>query len=830
MSCESVAPPTDRSSEPSLSAAESCPPATCLTVVVSGTDSTPSCPSSPLSGSTHTITMSTRTTRFATFDDVSTVMTRASHTNLTPYTEEKAIYEHAQNVEVEEEDDDDDESDDEEDDEESEDSEDSEDDVPLAALLNKQAESNSAAKAEVAEGDGVDYDDISLEALQKMAVNRTDAAVAGVKKKRSSSSSSSSSSSKTSKKRAASSSSKSSKRKAPDTSSATKKEPTKRSRTAKKEESPAHRWWAEDSNRPKGHNWVTLRHSGVLFSAPYQPHNVPLIYDGKRIALTPLQEEFATYYAQYLSTQHVKNPRFNENFFKDWQLYLNEGGKHPVIRSMKKCDFSLIHAHVMEQREQRRNRSKEEKAAERVLRQDEMEKYGYAMVDGRREKMASFRVEPPGLFLGRGDHPLTGKIKRRSTPEDVILNLDKDAPVPPAPGGGSWKEIVHNPTVTWLAEYRDHISNHRKYVWLSASSRVKGQADMKKFETARKLRRKINKIRRQARKNMKSDDVRKRQLGVATWIIDKLALRVGNEKGEDEADTVGCCSLRVEHVSCIDDKAYKIRMDFLGKDSMRYLRDHIVDPLVYSNLKQMIADGDPKDPLFDRLNTTYLNNHLKTYMPGLTAKVFRTYNASQTLQDELSKTLPESLSVDEKVLEYNRANREVAILCNHQRSLPPKHNEQMEKLRATLAEVNADIKKCRHRKRKIEKGTFVPPAKPSRKKDDEKKDDEKEKKKDDEKEKKKGKTKKPDRFPTTVLRCEKMIERLQARVKKIETKLIEKDELKTIALGTSRLNYLDPRISIVWCRKNKVPISRIFTKTLRDKFSWALEVEDDWVF
>jgi DNA topoisomerase IB len=58
----------------------------------------------------------------------------------------------------------------------------------------------------------------------------------------------------------------------------------------------------------------------------------------------------------------------------------------------------------------------------------------------------------------------------------------------------------------------------------------------------------LQKIRKHARKNMKSDDLRKRQLGVATWIIDKLALRVGNEKGSDEADTVGCCSLRVEHV------------------------------------------------------------------------------------------------------------------------------------------------------------------------------------------------------------------------------------------------------------------------------------------
>jgi DNA topoisomerase-1 len=35
--------------------------------------------------------------------------------------------------------------------------------------------------------------------------------------------------------------------------------------------------------------------------------------------------------------------------------------------------------------------------------------------------------------------------------------------------------------------------------------------------------------------------------------------------------------------------------------------------------------------LFDKLDTTKLNLHLKAIMPGLTAKVFRTYNASITL-------------------------------------------------------------------------------------------------------------------------------------------------------------------------------------------------------
>jgi len=43
--------------------------------------------------------------------------------------------------------------------------------------------------------------------------------------------------------------------------------------------------------------------------------------------------------------------------------------------------------------------------------------------------------------------------------------------------------------------------------------------------------------------------MRVRQRAVALYFIDKLALRAGNEKDDDQADTVGCCSLRVEHIT-----------------------------------------------------------------------------------------------------------------------------------------------------------------------------------------------------------------------------------------------------------------------------------------
>lgn len=45
---------------------------------------------------------------------------------------------------------------------------------------------------------------------------------------------------------------------------------------------------------------------------------------------------------------------------------------------------------------------------------------------------------------------------------------------------------------------------------------------------------------------------------------------------------------------------------------------------------------------------------------------------------------------------------------------------------------------------------------------------------------------------------QKALERLQEQLQKLEIQETDKDENKTIALGTSKLNYLDPRISVAW--------------------------------
>lgn len=140
-------------------------------------------------------------------------------------------------------------------------------------------------------------------------------------------------------------------------------------------------------------------------------------------------------------------------------------------------------------------------------------------------------------------------------------------------------------------------------------------------------------------------------------------------------------------------------IDLAGKDSIRYYNEVPVEKRVFKNLQLFMENKSPGDDLFDRLNTTVMNKHLNELMEGLTAKVFRTYNASWTLQQQLDKLTDPNDMEAEKILAYNRANRAVAVLCNHQRSVPKTHAKSMENLKVkieakkeTIAEAELQVK------------------------------------------------------------------------------------------------------------------------------------------
>ncbi|WJX43686.1 DNA topoisomerase 1 alpha [Trifolium repens] len=543
--------------------------------------------------------------------------------------------------------------------------------------------------------------------------------------------------------------------------------------------------------------WTTLVHNGVIFPPPYQPHGVKMLYKGKPVDLTPEQEEVATMYAVMRDTDYMQKDKFKENFWNDWRKVL---GRNHVIQNLKDCDFTPIYDWCQSEKEKKKQMTTEEKKALKEEKLKQEEKYMWAIVDGVKEKVGNFRVEPPGLFRGRGEHPKMGKLKKRIHPRDITINIGKDAPIPECPiPGERWKEIRHDNTVTWLCYWSDPINPKLfKYVFLAASSSLKGQSDKEKYEKARLLKDYIENIRTAYTKDFTSKDITKQQIAVATYLIDKLALRAGNEKDDDEADTVGCCTLKVENVT--REAPNKLQFNFLGKDSIKYENTVEVELPVYNAILKFQKDKGPSDDLFDMLDTNKLNAHLKELMPGLTAKVFRTYNASFTLDDKLAKDTKDG-DVAEKMVVYNHANKEVAIICNHQRSVSKSHSAQMTKLNEKIDELQAVLKELKVDLDRARKGK--PPTKSSD-----------------------GKSKR-NLAPEAL---EKKISQTNAKIVKMQRDMRTKEDLKTIALGTSKVNYLDPRITVAWCKRHEVPIEKIFNKSLIAKFAWAMDVDPDFRF
>ena len=559
------------------------------------------------------------------------------------------------------------------------------------------------------------------------------------------------------------------------------------------------KWWEEEP-LPKGVKWLTLEHEGPLFPPVYDPLpiDVKFLYKGKHMKLSPLSEEIAGFYSKMLDHEYTQKDIFNINFFTDWRKYMTKE-ESTLIKKLEDCDFSQMHKHFQFVSDQRKLLSKSDKEQIKIENNLLQNKYGYCYIDGHKQKVGNYRIEPPGLFRGRGDHPKQGRLKNRIKAEDVIINLGKDAKVPVPPPFQKWKKVQHDSTVTWLACWIENITGNYKYIMLNPTSRLKGEKDWQKYETARKLKTHVSRIREDYFVGLKSREMFIRQRSVALYLIDRLALRAGNEKDADEeADTVGCCSLRVEHIQLYEDlerSKYVVEFDFLGKDSIRYQNRIPIDKQVFKNLQLFIKNKDPADDLFDRLTTSILNKYLHELMVGLTAKVFRTYNASITLQNQLIElTLKDTTSLPELLLIYNRANRAVALLCNHQRAVPKSFDKQMTNIQKKIDEKEEEMNQLRKEYKETKKSI---------------------------------KTSSKNDISPNLKKINVKIKSIEEQLHKLKIQATDKEENKQISLGTSKLNYLDPRISVAWCKKYSVGIEKIFNKTQREKFAWAMDMADD---
>lgn len=492
-----------------------------------------------------------------------------------------------------------------------------------------------------------------------------------------------------------------------------------------------------------------LIHSGILFPK-YEAKGFTISYKGKNVKLEPEQEEMAVAWVKKLGTVYVEDPVFVKNFFNDFGAAL---GLEKV--SPEDFDFSEIIKHVEEEKLRKANMSKEEKkklAAERKKnREMNKEKYGYVTVDGRKVEIANYIAEPSSIFMGRGKHPLRGKWKRGPKPEDVVLNLSPDTPRPP----GNWKEIVWEPEYMWVAKWDDKLRGKLKHVWLSDSSHVKQSREIEKFNKARELENKIETLREHIKRNLVSEDPKRRKIATVCYLIDSLKLRVGDEKDKDEADTVGATTLRPNHIKIEENGLTKF--NFLGKDSVRWEKEVILPPEVIRNLKEFISEA--KSAIFSGVRSSNVSQFLYEVMPGLTAKVFRTYHATKVVDSELNKS--EITKDDPDYVKKNTArlaNLKAAEVCNHKKQVSKSFKSSLEKKKERLKKLK-----------------------------------------------------------------EKKTEKAKEKIKELETQIETIKKTKNYNLTTSLKSYIDPRVYYKWGKKVEYDWKNYYPKTLQKKFSWVEE-------
>lgn len=520
------------------------------------------------------------------------------------------------------------------------------------------------------------------------------------------------------------------------------------------EETAAENATREAAPAPKK-QWETLSHNGVSFPVPYSsdPRTNSLSIQAKKIAMTLEQEEMAVAWAKKIGTPYVDDPVFQTNFLSDFLKLLPAEFKNAKISDIV---FPVLPEKVELSKEQ-----KKALAAERKKKRLEMkEKFGYAMVDGVKTEIANWVVEPPGLYMGRGNIPIRGHWKPRITEEDVTLNMDKNASAPQ----GRWK-IVHQPDCLWIACWTDKLTGKVKYVWLHDSSSLRQLRDKNKYDKAKKLDKDYSKVRSYILKSMKSKEEKLRKVATACFLIERLAMRVGDEKDEDEADTVGASTLRVEHL--IFPKPNAVDFDFFGKDYVRWQKTLQVEPeesIAVENLRRFCEGKDPEHLIFDGVTSRNVNEFLGKAIPGLTAKVFRTFIATNVVKQYLKihNTFPDGTPEHDKIYEARLANLEAAIKCNHKRTPPKTFEQSLQKKKDRLAQLEQSTPKT-----------------------------------------------------------DKQQERLKLRIARIKKQIELTEQTRDYNLNTSLRNYIDPRIYRSWANKVGLDWKVLYTATLQRKMAWV---------
>jgi len=554
--------------------------------------------------------------------------------------------------------------------------------------------------------------------------------------------------------------------------------------------------------------WKTLQHNGILFPPDFKSQGIKIKINGEHVDPSLIQEEMVYQWAKKkdapkpgTTEKYVEDPIFQKNFISDFAKTFN--GKFKNIKYTD-VDFAQAYKLVDKEKEAKELMTKEEKKAlalkRKEIREEMKIKYGKAVMDGQEVDVGNYMAEPPGIFMGRGEHPMRGRYKPQVTAKDVTLNLDKESKVPE----GKWGKIVHDKNSMWIASWMDALTQKRKYVWLADTAGIKQERDQAKYDKAIRLAKEIENVRVHIAKDMQSKEHKTKRIATACYLIYRTAMRVGDEKDPDEADTVGATTLRKEHIKLTDNT---IEFDCLGKDGVRWTETIPVeghDKQFHDNLKEFVSNKKENEEIFDGISSRHVNAYYSTIVKGLSAKVFRTYLASSVVSKNLrDHDNIKSESNMKKLFHAKSANLDAAIMCNHKRTIPKNFEASLQKKKDTLKNVEK--------------------ARPWEKSEDLlKKAESKITKTEKQKEQQKERIKKI----KNMIRKRKV--KHAERIEKLELQINLTEKTRDYNLGTSLRNYIDPRIFKTWTDEVGAEWEKLYTSALQKKFLWVKNTNAKW--
>ena len=399
---------------------------------------------------------------------------------------------------------------------------------------------------------------------------------------------------------------------------------------------------------------------------------------------------------------------------------------------------------------------------------NDYEEYSYAYINSNKEKILNYMIEPPGIFIGRGECKYNGMWKYRVGSDNIIVNFikgDNNTKLEELyfqEVQSKFKNIISNPTVTYIDRYFINLGkseNENKYLYriakeirFSKDSTISHEADLNKFDKANKLIKNWNKINNYILENINNEDKIISECAVISWLVQYTSIRIGSDKSL-ETNVVGASSLRTFNLDTeTEGDKYFLILDFIGKDSIKYNQKFEIPMIIHSKIKDILKTKSKDDFVFS-VNSTQVNQFLDKCIPGITAKVFRTAWACKLLLElyDKNKSKFEDKSVKYKILLLKYLLIQISNKLNHKKATKKNNDTKINNLEKKIKDCNDKDKK---------------------------------------------------------------------ELYKLKINILKDSE--DTNTSTALTSYIDPRIVIDICKEQNIPIDKIYTKTLLRYFNYLI--------